>query len=207
MRPGAAAFVLASASTGRLRVLRDAGMDPEVLVSGVDESADDGLDTAALVAVLAERKASAVAGRRPDALVLGCDSLLDLDGMSFGKPASAGQAAAMWRRLSGRDGTLLTGHCLIEARSGRRVRGVGRTVVRFGVPSEAEVAAYVGTGEPMVMAGAFSIDGMGAPFVEGIDGDPSNVVGLSLPLLRRMLAELDLAITDLWRKPSGAGLT
>ena len=182
-------------------------MDPEVLVSGVDESADDGLDTAALVAVLAERKASAVAGRRPDALVLGCDSLLDLDGMSFGKPASAGQAAAMWRRLSGRDGTLLTGHCLIEARSGRRVRGVGRTVVRFGVPSEAEVAAYVGTGEPMVMAGAFSIDGMGAPFVEGIDGDPSNVVGLSLPLLRRMLAELDLAITDLWRKPSGAGLT
>jgi septum formation protein len=207
MRPGAAAFVLASASTGRLRVLRDAGMDPEVLVSGVDESADDGLDTAALVAVLAERKASAVAGRRPDALVLGCDSLLDLDGMSFGKPASAGQAAAMWRRLSGRDGTLLTGHCLIEARSGRRVRGVGRTVVRFGAPSEAEVAAYVGTGEPMVMAGAFSIDGMGAPFVEGIDGDPSNVVGLSLPLLRRMLAELDLAITDLWRKPSGAGLT
>jgi septum formation protein len=207
MRPGAAAFVLASASTGRLRVLRDAGMDPEVLVSGVDESADDGLDTAALVAVLAERKAAAVAGRRPDALVLGCDSLLDLDGMSFGKPASAGQAAAMWRRLSGRDGTLLTGHCLIEARSGRRVRGVGRTVVRFGAPSEAEVAAYVGTGEPMVMAGAFSIDGMGAPFVEGIDGDPSNVVGLSLPLLRRMLAELDLAITDLWRKPSGAGLT
>jgi septum formation protein len=207
MRPGAAAFVLASASTGRLRVLRDAGMDPEVLVSGVDESADDGLDTATLVAVLAERKAAAVAGRRPDALVLGCDSLLDLDGMSFGKPASAGQAAAMWRRLSGRDGTLLTGHCLIEARSGRRVRGVGRTVVRFGAPSEAEVAAYVGTGEPMVMAGAFSIDGMGAPFVEGIDGDPSNVVGLSLPLLRRMLAELDLAITDLWRKPSGAGLT
>jgi septum formation protein len=204
MRPGAAAFVLASASAGRLRVLRDAGMDPEVLVSGVDESSDDGLDTAALVAVLAERKAGAVAARRPDALVLGCDSLLDLDGASFGKPASAGQAAAMWRRLSGREGTLLTGHCLIEAGAGRRVRGVGRTVVRFAAPSEAEVAAYVASGEPLVMAGAFSIDGMGAPFVESIDGDPSNVIGLSLPLLRRMLAELGLAITDLWREPSGA---
>ncbi|HUZ24007.1 MAG TPA: nucleoside triphosphate pyrophosphatase [Streptosporangiaceae bacterium] len=203
IRP-AAAFVLASASAGRLRVLRDAGMDPEVLASGVDESADAGLDTAALVAVLAERKAAAVAGRRPEALVLGCDSMLDLDGVSFGKPTSADHAAAMWRRLSGREGTLLTGHCLIEAGSDRRVRGVGRTVVRFGVPTQAELAAYVGSGEPLAMAGAFSIDGLGAPFVESIDGDPSNVIGLSLPLLRRMLTEIGLAITDLWRKPSSA---
>jgi len=185
-------------------VLRDAGMDPEVLASGVDESADAGLDTAALVAVLAERKAAAVAGRRPEALVLGCDSMLDLDGVSFGKPTSADHAAAMWRRLSGREGTLLTGHCLIEAGSDRRVRGVGRTVVRFGVPTQAELAAYVGSGEPLAMAGAFSIDGLGAPFVESIDGDPSNVIGLSLPLLRRMLTEIGLAITDLWRKPSSA---
>lgn len=185
-------------------MLRDAGMDPEVLASGVDESADAGLDTAALVAVLAERKAAAVAGRRPEALVLGCDSMLDLDGVSFGKPTSADHAAAMWRRLSGREGTLLTGHCLIEAGSDRRVRGVGRTVVRFGVPTQAELAAYVGSGEPLAMAGAFSIDGLGAPFVESIDGDPSNVIGLSLPLLRRMLTEIGLAITDLWRKPSSA---
>jgi septum formation protein len=198
------AFVLASASAGRLRVLRDAGIDPEVLVSGVDEDTDDGLDTAAMVAVLAERKAAAVAASRPDALVLGCDSLLDLDGAALGKPASAGQATATWRRLAGREGTLLTGHCLIEAGTGRRARGVGRTVVRFAEPSDAEIAAYVASGEPLLMAGAFSLDGRGAPFVESIAGDPSNVIGLSLPLLRRLLADLGIAITDLW-SPAVAG--
>jgi septum formation protein len=122
--------------------------------------------------------------------------------MTFGKPASASQAIDMWRRLSGREAVLLTGHCLIEAGSGRRVRGVGRTVVRFGTPGDTEVAAYVASGEPMAMAGAFSIEGLGAPFIDGIDGDPSNVMGLSLPLLRRMLAEIGVAITDLWRKPA-----
>jgi septum formation protein len=201
----APAFVLASASAGRLRVLCDAGIDPEVVVSGVDESAADGLDTAALVAVLAERKAAAVAARRPDALVLGCDSLLDLDQVAFGKPASPTEAAAMWRQLSGREATLFTGHCLISAAAGRRLREVARTVVRFGTPTEAELAAYVASGEPLALAGAFSIDGRGAPFVEGIDGDPGNVIGLSLPLLRRMLAALGVAITDLWRQPVPVG--
>jgi septum formation protein len=201
IQPAVSALVLASASTGRLRVLRDAGIDPEVLVSGVDEADDEGLGTADLVAVLAERKAGAVAARRPGALVLGCDSLLDLDGVSCGKPDSAAAAAALWRRLSGRRGTLFTGHCLIQGSTSRRVRGVGRTVVRFGAPSEAEIAAYVASGEPMAMAGGFSIDGRGAAFVESIDGDHSNVIGLSLPLLRRMLVDLGLAITDLWRHP------
>jgi nucleoside triphosphate pyrophosphatase len=205
MPRSAAAFVLASASAGRLRVLRDAGIDPEVLVSGADETADDGLDTATVVGLLAERKASAVAARRPDALVLGCDSLLDLDQQAFGKPASAEQAAGLWRRLSGREATLLTGHCLIDAGSDRRVRGVARTVVRFGTPSDAEVSAYVASGEPMAMAGGFSIDGLGAPFVDSIDGDHSNVIGLSLPLLRRMLADLGVAITDLWRTSPAGG--
>lgn len=195
-------MVLASGSAARLRVLRDAGIDPEVVVSGADESTDDGLGTAAVVEILAERKAAAVAGLRPGALVLGCDSLLELDQVAFGKPATAQQATGMWQRLSGREATLFTGHCLI-AGSGRRVRGVASAAVRFGTPSDAELAAYVASGEPMAMAGAFSIEGLGAPFVESIDGDPGTVLGLSLSLLRRMLAEAGVAITDLWRKPAG----
>jgi septum formation protein len=125
--------------------------------------------------------------------------MLDVDQRAFGKPASADEAADLWRRLSGREGTLCTGHCLIEPGGGRRIRAVARTVVRFGAPTEAEIAAYVASGEPMAVAGGFCIDGLGAPFVEGVDGDPGNVIGLSLPLLRLMLAELGVAITDLWR--------
>jgi len=197
--PAPARLVLASSSATRLRVLRDAGIDPEAVVSGVDETTEDGLDTAAAVAVLAERKADAVALLRPGALVLGCDSLLDLDGEALGKPGTAQRAAVLWHRLSGRQGILFTGHCLIEPGTRRRAQGVGRTVVRFGRPSDAEIAAYVASGEPLALAGGFSVDGLGAPFVEGIDGDPGNVLGLSLPLLRRLLAELGVAITDLWQ--------
>jgi len=206
MQPAPPALVLASGSAGRLRVLRDAGIDARVVVSGVDETTGDGLDTAAAVAILAERKATAVAGRCPGALVLGCDSLLELDRVTFGKPASAGQAAEVWRRLSGREATLFTGQCLV-AGDGRRVRDVARAAVRFGTPSEAELAAYVASGEPMAMAGGFSIEGLGAPFVDSIDGDPGTVIGLSLPLLRRMLAQIGVAITDLWRTPAGGGST
>jgi septum formation protein len=206
MQPAPPALVLASGSAGRLRVLRDAGIDARVVVSGVDETTGDGLDTAVAVAILAERKATAVAGRCPGALVLGCDSLLELDRVTFGKPASAGQAAEVWRRLSGREATLFTGQCLV-AGDGRRVRDVARAAVRFGTPSEAELAAYVASGEPTAMAGGFSIEGLGAPFVDSIDGDPGTVIGLSLPLLRRMLAQIGVAITDLWRTPAGGGST
>jgi nucleoside triphosphate pyrophosphatase len=199
-----AVLVLASGSQGRLRLLREAGVYPEVVISGVDESADDLLDTQALVVALAERKASAVAARRPAALVLGCDSMLDLDGVALGKPSSADEAVAMWLRLAGREGTLCTGHCLIDGATGRQVSAVARTIVRFGAPTDAELAAYVASGEPLVLAGAFSIDGLGAPFIDGIDGDPGNVIGVSLPLLRRMLADLGMGITDLWHTPASA---
>jgi septum formation protein len=190
-------LVLASGSTGRLRVLRGAGIDPEVVVSGVDESNPGRLRAAELVAVLAERKAAAVARLRPDALVLGCDSLLDLNGAAVGKPATAYQVAAIWRRLAGRTGTLYTGHRLIAGE--RSVGGVAATQIRFGRPTETEIARYAAADEPLSLAGAFSIDGLAAPFVDGIDGDPSNVIGLSLPLLRRLLAEVGVSITELWR--------
>jgi septum formation protein len=187
----------------RLRLLRDAGIEPRVVVSGVDETEEAGLGTAALVALLAERKAAVVAAHHPGELVLGCDSLLDDDGLPVGKPASAADATAVLRRLAGRAAVLYTGHRLIDGQSGRQASGVAATVVRFGTPTDAELAAYVATGEPLLLAGAFSIDGRGAPFVDGIDGDPSNVIGLSLPLLRRLLAELGIPITDLWRPVSG----
>jgi septum formation protein len=203
------ALVLASGSAARLRILRDAGIDPDVVVSGVDESSvdensvdensEDQLTTERLVASLAERKAVAVAALRPDALVLGCDSMLDLDGTAFGKPASAHEVIELWRLLAGRVGMLYTGHCLLDGAAGRRAAGVATTTIRFGTPSEAEIATYAATGEPLSLAGAFSIDGRAAPFIDGIDGDPSNVIGLSLPLLRHLLVELGIAITDLWR--------
>ncbi len=192
-------LVLASGSPARLRILRDAGIDPEVVVSGVDESSEDELTTERLVAILAERKAAAVAALRPDALVLGCDSMLDLDSIAFGKPATAHEVIELWRLLAGRTGTLYTGHCLLDGAAGRRASAVAATTIRFGTPSEAEIAAYAATGEPLSLAGAFSIDGRAAPFIDGIDGDASNVIGLSMPLLRQLLAELGILITDLWR--------
>jgi septum formation protein len=191
-------LVLASGSTARLRLLRDAGFDPEVIVSGVGEETEI-METAAAVVELAERKAASVAGRCPEKLVLGCDSMLDLAGDSFGKPASAGEATDVWRRLSGREGILHTGHCLIDTRTDRRVSRLASTLVRFGSPSEEEIDAYVASGEPLALAGAFSIDGRAAPFIEGITGDAGNVIGLSLPLLRRMLADVDVRLIDLWR--------
>ncbi|HVM64680.1 MAG TPA: Maf family protein, partial [Acidimicrobiales bacterium] len=193
-------LVLASASPARLQLLRGAGFEPTVVVSGVEEAAP-GLPTAEAVEVIAVRKASAVAAGLSDALVIGCDSLLDVDGVGCGKPGSAAAAAALWRSLRGRSATLCTGHCIIDTRTGTSACAVATTVVRFGSPTEEELDAYVATGEPLAVAGAFTIEGYGAPFVEGIDGDASNVIGLSLPLFRSLLAQLGVAITDLWRAP------
>jgi len=190
-------FILASGSVTRLRVLRDAGFNPDVVVSGVSEEVD-GIDTARAVVALAERKASAVAGELPEALILACDSMLDLDGVSLGKPESSAEAIDMWQRLSGNRGILHTGHCLIDTRNDTTISRLDSTVVRFGTPTGAEIKAYVASAEALTLAGAFSIDGRSAPFVDGIEGVPSNVLGLSLPVVRRMLNDVGVTITDLW---------
>jgi septum formation protein len=192
-------IVLASGSPARLAVLRAAGLEPEVVVSGVDESAFTAATPAELAGLLAQAKAHAVAAGRADGLVIGCDSLLDLDGRALGKPASAAEAARRWREMSGRTGTLVTGHCVVDAATGRRAAAVAATTVRFGTPSQEEIAAYVASGEPLAVAGAFTLDGRGGWFVDGIDGDHGNVLGVSLPLLRRLLADLGISLTSLWR--------
>ncbi len=191
-------IVLASASPARLSVLRGAGLDPEVVVSGVDETAFTAATPGELAGLLAQAKAAAVAAGQADGLVIGCDSLLDLDGRALGKPASASAAAARWREMSGRTGTLVTGHCVINAATDQRAAAVAATRVRFGSPSEEEIAGYVASGEPLAVAGAFTLDGRGGWFVDGIDGDHGTVLGVSLPLLRRLLAELGVSVTSLW---------
>ena len=186
-----ARFVLASASPARLETLRRAGVEPEVIVSGVDESGVTAPDTAALVDELAWRKASAVAGQVDGALVLGCDSLLELDGRSLGKPTGLDDARERWRAMRGRIGVLHTGHALL-APNGRSLRATAATTVSFANASDDEIDLYCATGEPLAVAGAFTIDGLGGWFVEAIDGDHHNVVGLSLPLLRTMLTRARL---------------
>ena len=193
------ALVLASASPARLSTLRAAGVHPSVIVSGIDESVVTGLAPADLALRLAELKCDAVADEVTDgALVLGCDSVLDLDGQALGKPYDAEVAVRRWKAMRGRSGVLRTGHCLRDTAAGTRAAATASTVVHFANVTDAEIAAYVATGEPLEVAGAFTVDGLGGAFVTGIEGDHHNVVGLSLPLLRDLLAELGHAWTDLW---------
>jgi septum formation protein len=202
--------VLASASPARATLLRQAGVEAQQLVSAVDEDAVQlGLGPAAtpteVVAALARAKAMDVArslGPEPGErlIVIGCDSVLDLDGRPLGKPRDRQDATARWRAMRGRSGALRTGHAVIDVGADRMVDAVESTLVRFAHPSDDEIEAYIGTGEPLRVAGAFTLDGYGAPFVASIDGDPSNVIGLSLPLLRRLLADLGIAWPDLWRR-------
>ena len=174
------------------------------MVSGVDETGVNVADAAELTLLLATAKCRAVAARLDPSpepiIVIGCDSVLDVDGAVFGKPADAAEAQQRWHAMRGRSAGLVTGHCvrLLDGEGAREVRAVATTVVRFADLTDAEVDAYVATGEPLSVAGAFTIDGFGGAFVTGIDGDPHNVVGISLPLLRDLLFGLGAAWTDLW---------
>ncbi|GIF10873.1 Maf family protein [Actinoplanes teichomyceticus] len=195
-------LILASASPARRALLTGAGIDAEVIVSGVDESVVEAEDAYTLSLALARMKARTVAAELPadpSALVLGCDSVLAFEGEVFGKPADAQQAVQRWMAMRGKSGVLHTGHHLTGLVSGLQAEGVGTTVVHFADVTDAEIEAYVASGEPLQVAGGFTLDGRGGAFVERIEGDPGNVIGLSLPLLRTLLAEMDIPITALWR--------
>lgn len=214
-------FVLASKSPARLATLRAAGVEPQVIVSHVDEDAAllqarNRADAVAGLAfgdepsVLARAKADAVvAAHSPAALVLGCDSMLELDGEIFGKPHSKEVARERWRAMRGRSGVLHSGHCLIDNRNGATgagdpapgayAQGQASTTVHFANLSDAEIDAYIATGEPLKVAGGFTIDGLGGPYVERIEGDHHAVVGVSLPLLRRLLHQFGVNFHQLRR--------
>lgn len=205
-------LVLASASAGRLRVLRQAGIDPVVIVSGVNEDALTAAlpaDTTpgAVTATLARAKAEAVAAALDpalgaDAVVIGCDSLLFHRGVLKGKPATPQAARASWQELAGSSGRLYTGECVVRMRAGEVIDSCAdfcSTTVRFGTPEPDELEAYLSTGEPLAVAGAFTLDGFGGWFIDGIDGDPSAVIGIGLPLTRRLLTRVGLSPTALWR--------
>lgn len=210
-------ILLASQSSGRLATLRAAGVEPLVRVSDVDEpailralAADSRTEPTPpqQVQALARAKAADVADTvtrsereaDPDLIVVGCDSMLEIGGRVVGKPETAAIARERWRSMRGRTGVLHSGHALVRVHDGAEAQGVSSTTVRFGSPADAEIDAYVATGEPLGCAGAFTIDGLGGAFIDGIDGDPHGVVGISLPLLRRLLAELDVTWTDLWTR-------
>ncbi len=204
--------VLASASSGRRKVLRQAGIDPLIMVSGVDEDAVvAGLDKATTPAdvtiALATAKADAVIAEldpavTADCVVIACDSMLLRAGALVGKPASAETALADWRQMAGTSGQLYTGHCVIRLRDNdiaHRLAEATSTWVHFSTPSSADLEAYVASGEPTAVAGGFTLDGLGGWFIDGVEGDPSSVIGIGLPLVRGMFERAGLSLADLWR--------
>ncbi len=195
-------FVLASASPARRAILIQAGIDPFVAISNFDESQIVNTVPELLVQALAECKAEAVQPRfaGKHALILGCDSVMAVDGEFFGKPLHKERALEMWAKMRGRQGELYTGHCLIDQRNQRKISRVGKTVVHFANASDAEINSYIDTGEPLNCAGCCTLEGLGGFLIEGLEGCHTNVLGLSLPLLRSMLLELGYELKFIERK-------
>lgn len=205
-------LVLASTSPARLRLLRDGGIEPVTISPGVDEElvtqlaleAGEITNTQDMVLLLAKAKAEAVLDHpeAQGALIIGCDSSLDLDGESLGKPHEPEVAIERWKSMRGRSGRLYTGHWLIDNRenspSPKAVGQATNTTVHFADLSDSEILAYVDTGEPLKVAGAFTIDGLGGAFIRSIEGDSHTVVGLSLPTLRDLCIKLGVDYPSLW---------
>ena len=191
-------FVLASASPARRRLLHNVGIEPIVCQSDFDESQVKVTDPVELVRTLALHKAQTVAPNFNDGLVLGCDSVLSIQGEIHGKPANPQEAIARWQMMRGRVGELYTGHALIDLSQDKTIVRCGITRVYFANVSDRTIEAYVATGEPLKCAGCFALEGRGGLFVEKLDGCHSNVIGLSLPLLYQMLSELGYEVTDFW---------
>ena len=192
-------FVLASASPARQRLLQKAGIDPIVQPSHFDEDQIKVNNPAEYVRVLAQSKAEVVASQFPKALVLGCDSVLALNSEIHGKPKDTAEAIARWQQMRGRVGELYTGHALIDTTQNKALVRCQVTQVHFAQVSDRQIEAYVATGEPLSCAGCFALEGRGGLFVESIQGCHTNVIGLSLPLLRQMLSDLGYDATDFWR--------
>jgi septum formation protein len=197
-------LILASQSTARLNVLRSAGVEPVVRVSGVDEDAlVESLRNPTpeeTVVALSAAKAEAIE-HDDECVVIGCDSMLLFEGELVGKPGTADVARERWRRVAGKSGVLITGHTVLLVAGGEivdRASAAESTVVRFGTPSDEELEAYIATGEPLHVAGGFTIDGRGGWFIDGIDGDHSSVIGISLPITRRLLGQVGVSVSTLW---------
>ena len=186
-------IVLASQSTSRRRLLEGAGLKPTVIVSNVDEETDffNAMTPADMVIALAVTKAHTVREQIDyPALIIGCDSTFDVDGVSFGKPGTPDVARERARAISGRSGLLHTGHCIIDTAQGREIADRVTTKVTFSELTDQEIEDYIASGEPLQVAGGFTLDGFGSPFIPIIEGDYTNVVGLSMPFLRSATSQL-----------------
>jgi septum formation protein len=192
-------------------VLRQAGVEPLVVVSGVDEDAvvaalGSDASPGDVVRGLAEAKADQVVkvldpAVAADCVVIGCDSMLYIDGRLVGKPASADAARSQWRSMGGRSGQLQSGHCLVRLTGGEATHHVSEsstTTVYFAEFKDVDLQAYLDSGEPLAVAGSFTLDGLGGWFVDRIEGDPSNVIGLSLPLTRALMQRVGVSVAELW---------